>query len=374
MRIAIDVTPWMPKPSGIGLYVSNLIQGLTALQAKDSFDLELIYQPGLKNWLKRNLAFPEYLQQYSNLRSFPFPVRVSNLFVEFPALFSNRLEGYFDQADIVHGTNYTVFPIRDRRKVMTIYDLTFIKYPEFANSTVKAYTSRLKKCLEWTDLVLTISSSSKQDIVEYLGVDPGRVCVTHLASRYRVDQPKLESEFSKPYILFVSTIEPRKNIKSLICAFEHLKKNHRIEHDLILIGQKGWLYESIFEQIARSPYQSSIHHLNYLPDDQVARFYQNADVFVYPSYYEGFGLPVLEAMTLGAPVVTSNTSSLPEVAGNAAILVEPGAIEQLSEAILQVIIDRSFRDRLIQKGREQAKLYSWEKTATETLKAYRSIL
>lgn len=372
MKIAIDVTPWMPKPSGIGFYVSNLIQGLTQLQTSESFDLELIYQPGLKNWLKRDLSFPDYLRSYSNLHLFPFPVRVSNLFLEAPSLFSAQLNYFSNNSDIVHGTNYTVFPVWKSRKVVTIYDISFIKYPEYANSTVKAYTSRLKKCLQWTDLVLTISNSSKQDIVEYLGIDPSRIWVTHLASRYQVEQNSSES--AQPYILFVSTIEPRKNLKSLISAFEYLKKNHQIEHDLILIGQKGWLYEPIFEQIARSPFQSSIRHLSYLPDNQVAQFYRNADVFVYPSHYEGFGMPVLEAMTLGAPVVASNTSSLPEVAGDAAVLVNLTDIEQLSEAILRVIRDRQFRSSLIQKGREQAKLYSWEKTAKETLNAYRSIL
>ncbi|HTL89361.1 MAG TPA: glycosyltransferase family 1 protein [Leptolyngbya sp.] len=374
MKIAIDVTAWMPQPSGIGLYVANLIQGLTALQPSEGFDLELIYQPGLKNWLRRNLAFPDYLQRHSNLNLFPFPVRASNLFIEFPFLFSNQLERYFQHSDIVHGTNYTILPLRKSRKVITIYDLTFVKYPEYVNSTVRAYTNRLKKCLQWTDLILTISHSSKQDIIEYLGVESDRVQVTHLASRYLIDQPRLKLEHSKPYILFVSTIEPRKNIKSLISAFEYLKRNYQIEHDLILIGQKGWLYKPIFEQIARSQYQTSIHHLSYLPDAQVAQFYQNADVFVYPSHYEGFGMPVLEAMTLGAPTVTSNTSSLPEIVGDAAVLVDPTEIEPLGEAILQVICDRQFRDHLIQKGKEQAKLYSWERTAKETLSAYRSIL
>lgn len=406
MKIAIDVTPWMPKPSGIGLYISNLIQGLTELQPAESFDLELVYQPGLKNWIKRNLSFPDYLQQYSNLHLFPFPVRVSNLFLEAPSLFSKQFDRFSNHSDIVHGTNYTVFPIQKNRRIITIYDISFIKYPEYANSTVKSYANRLKKCLRWTDLVLTISHSSKQDIVEYLEVDPSQIWVTHLASRYSINaasshgvfqdlrsfrQPAPEWNsgrdcnengetrstskiFSQPYILFVSTIEPRKNLKSLISAFEYLKRNYQIEHELILIGQKGWLYEPIFEQIARSPFQSSIRHLSYLPDDQVAEFYQNADVFVYPSHYEGFGMPVLEAMTLGAPVVTSNTSSLPEVAGDAAVLVDSNDVEQLSEGILRVIRDRQFRNSLIQKGKEQAKLFSWEKTAKETLNAYRSIL
>jgi glycosyltransferase involved in cell wall biosynthesis len=163
---------------------------------------------------------------------------------------------------------------------------------------------------------LTISESSKRDIVQYLGFDPDRIVVTPLASRYGIGYQKTIPSFkgydlNRPFILFVSTIEPRKNLVGLIEAFDQLKRTQKIDHDLVLVGQKGWLYEPIFERIARSPYRDNIYHLDYLPDDIVAEFYRRADVFVYPSHYEGFGLPVLEAMTLGAPVVCSNSSSLP---------------------------------------------------------------
>jgi glycosyltransferase involved in cell wall biosynthesis len=267
---------------------------------------------------------------------------------------------------------------------MSLYDLTFIKYPNYINSVVKTYTERVKHCLKWTDLVVTISESSKKDIVEYLSVEPDRIYVTPLASRYSPNYLSLDSkeklkqlinyDFSKPYILFVSTIEPRKNINAIISAFNYLKEKSKIEHQLILIGQKGWHHQPIFEAIEASPWNSQIHHLSYLSDELVALFYSQADVFVYPSHYEGFGLPVLEAMTLGAPVITSNTSSLPEVAGDAALLVDPNEPTQLAEAILKVISDCQLRSKLIHKGQERAKLYSWERTAQETLKAYRSLL
>ncbi len=379
LKIAIDVTPILPKPSGIGLYVANLIEALGELRSQESFDLNLIYQPGLKNWLRGNLSFPEYLRGYSNLRSFPIPVRLSNLFIQFPELFLPQIEQSFGAPDIVHGTNYTVFPFRHSQKVMTIYDLTFIRYPDYANSTVKAYAERVHRCLRWTDLVLTISESSKQDIVKFLGVKPEKVVVTPLASRYSSDtmigsKKSVEYDFSKPYILFVSTIEPRKNIINLIAAFDELKQKYRLDHQLVLIGQKGWLYQEIFERIARSPFQKSIHHLSYLPDRSVALFYSKAEVFVYPSYYEGFGLPVLEAMTLGAPVVAANTSSLPEVAGNAAILINPDEVTEIAEAILQVVSDAQLRDRLIQKGKERSLQYSWQKTAKSTLNAYKLLM
>lgn len=250
LKIAIDATPLLPKPSGIGLYVANLIQALATLRTQEEFDLEVIYQPGLKNWLRGNLSLPDYLKVYPNLRSFPFPVRLSNIFVEFPELFLPYFEQYFNAPNIVHGTNYTVFPFKHSQKVITIYDLTFIRYPEYANSTVKAYAKRVKRCLQWTDLVLTISESSKRDIIEFLEVKSEKVFVTPLASRYHanaiaqkgrgevVSQESSAYDFSKPYILFVSTIEPRKNVTNLIVAFDYLKQKHHIEHQLVLIGQK----------------------------------------------------------------------------------------------------------------------------------------
>lgn len=141
----------------------------------------------------------------------------------------------------------------------------------------------------------------------------------------------------------------------------------------MLIGQKGWKYEPIFQEIERSPWKEKIYHLDYLSDELVALFYAKADVFVYPSHYEGFGLPVLETMILGAPVVTSNTSSLPEVAGDAALLINPDDVEELTNAILQIISDSRLRDRLVKKGKDQASLFSWERTARETLHVYKSV-
>jgi glycosyltransferase involved in cell wall biosynthesis len=384
LKVVVDATPLLPKPSGVGLYVYNLIHSLHTLSFQENFELGIVYQPSLKNWLLGNLSFPELLEKYSNLYLLPLPVRILNLLAAFP----NPLLSYFEQGfgypDIVHGTNYAVYPCQKSLKVMNIYDLSFIKYPIYVNSIVRTYTKRVKQSLKWSDLVITISESTKKDIVEYLNVAPDQIYVTPLASRYYpayldehlIDQriKAVNYNFEIPYLLFVSTIEPRKNIISLISAFNRLKEKHKIEHHLILIGQKGWKYEQIFAEIERSPWKDQIHHLNYLSDEDVALFYSKADVFVYPSHYEGFGLPVLEAMTLGAPVVTSNTSSLLEVAGDAALLIDPNDSTSLAEAILQVISDSQLRNELIQKGKNRAKLYSWEKTAKATLEAYKALM
>lgn len=385
MKITIDVTPIDAKPSGVGLYVSNLVHALSELQQQESFELALAYQPGLKNWLKGNWQFPEKKNYNAAIYEVPIPVRISNLCIDYlPQFFPFYLEPKLGETNIFHGTNYTVYPMKNIGKIISIYDLSFIRYPQYVNSVVEAYTDRLKKCLAWTDAIVTISESSKQDIVQYLNFDPEKVFVTYLASRYdhqsiknlNVEQliSHVNIDFSQPYLLFVSTLEPRKNIVAIIEAFNQLKSRYKIDHQLILIGRKGWKYEPIFTAIENSPWRHEIHHLDYVSDELVEVFYANADVFVYPSHYEGFGLPVLEAMTLGAPVVSSNTSSIPEVAGDAALLVDPNDTEQIAEAIFSIVGDRQLRQTLIDRGKLRASLFSWENTARQTLKAYRSIL
>lgn len=390
LRVIVDVTPITAKPSGVGLYVTNLIYYLYLLQTRENFQLNIFYQPSLKNWLKQDSNFPELLDQFDNFELtqqcffFPYPVRISNwLLNNLPQTFPLLLDKSLQKYQIFHGTNFTVYPDRFTLKVMTLYDLTFLKYPQYVDSVVAKYYRRVQQCLQWTDLVITISESSKQDVIKYLNISPEKIFVTPLASRYSVNylasanitqlQSQVNYNFDIPYLLFVSTIEPRKNIITLIQAFNYLKAQYKIEHNLILIGKKGWKYQEIFSAIAKSPYNKNIIHLDYLSDQLVALFYKLATVFIYPSYYEGFGLPVLEAMTLGTPVICSNTSSLPEVVGNAAIQFNSNNFLELADAIREVINNSQLQQDLVTKGYQQASNFSWEKTAKKTLDAYRYI-
>ena len=384
LTIAIDATSLTIQPSGIGLYVYNLIHTLYALQNSENFQMRIVYQPRLKNWLTGRLIATNLINLDTQVYTLPVPVTISHILSKFPNPIISYYENYLGFPDIIHGTDHVVYPCAKSLKVMTIHDLTYIKYPNFVNWIVKSYTDRIRQCLKWTDLIITVSESSKKDIIKYFQVKPEKIYVTPLASRYNPDylsaenilniEKQVEHDFSQPYLLFVSTIEPRKNINAVILAFNFLKTKYKIEHQLVLIGKKGWKYEPIFMAIENSHWKNQIHHFDYLSDELVALFYSRADVFVYPSHYEGFGLPILEAMMLGTPVVTSNTSSIPEVTGDAAILIDPNDPIQLAEAILKVISDSRLRQDLIDKGKARAKLFSWERTAKETLKAYRSIL
>ena len=383
LKICLDATPIRDKPSGVGVYTLNLIKALDQLQASEDFKLDIYFQPTFKNWLSRNFSPNELIQSYSPY-CLLIPVTVTSTLIKFP----NPLLAYFsrslDRPDVVHGTDHFVYPNLTSRNIMTIHDLTFVKYPDYVPTIVKTYLDRIKNCLKFTDAIITFSENTKRDLVELLKIDPDKIYVTYQASRYHIDyltKQQIEElkvsfsyDFNKPYFLFVSTLEPRKNVIGLIQAFNYLKQNYKIEHQLVLIGQTGWKYQPILDMINQSPYRTEIHHLNYLSDDLVALFYSQAEAFIYPSFYEGFGLPVLEAMTLGAPMITSNGSSLPEITGDSALLINPNHSMELADAMLNIVRDRVLRDNLIFKGKEQANKFSWKKTAQATLNVYRSVI
>ncbi len=394
----MDATPIAPQPSGVGFHLLNLIQALIPQQisknSQPDFQLGLSYQPSFKDWVQhgrsRQFTLPDIVKQHADSTVIPLPVRLTNLLYNVPNWSGPYFERSLHAPDIIHGTNFSVYPRQKARTLLTIYDLTCWRYPHYVDAVARGYGDRLRQCLPWTDGILTISEHAKRDIVEFLGVDPDQVYVSYLASRYSEPaagpspEPPPDSaldsaiavdyDFTQPYILFVSTLEPRKNVVGLVQAFNRLKQTLDIPHRLVLVGRKGWDYQPIFAEIARSPWTHHINHLDYLSDAAVAWLYRRAAVFAFPSHYEGFGLPVLEAMTLGAPVVTSNTSSLPEVAGDAAILVDPDDVAAIADGIAQVLQDPQLRDRLIQRGRQQARRFSWESTALATLKAYRGLL
>ena len=383
-KVCIDATPVRGKLTGIGVYTLNLINALYQLQEKENFILDIYFHPSLKNWLKRNLSSPELLRQYSQVSCLPIPVSVANILAKYSPFILPYFEKYLDQPNIIQGTDHYVFPYQKTKKIMTIHDLTFIKFPQYSTKIVKGYLKRIKRCLSWTDAIITFSENTKQDIVELFNIDSNIIYVTPQASCYSTNylnrqllsdhRDVIDYYLYKPYFLFVSTLEPRKNILTLIKAFEYLKQNYKIPHQLILIGKKGWNYLDILNKIKTSQFKEDIQHLDYVSDELVAIFYSQAEAFIYPSFYEGFGLPVLEAMTLGSPVITSYTSSLPEVAGDAALYIDPNNYYELAQIMLKVVDNSTLRQEMINNGKIQANKFSWERTAKVTLKAYSSIL
>lgn len=271
---------------------------------------------------------------------------------------------------------------------LTIYDLIPILHPQFVlDERVSFLHKKTLANISHNDCITCISHSTKNDLCNYLNIDESRVFVTHLAAEPSIfypcrDAAKLASTRSKygipdaAYILSLGTLEPRKNLDGAIRSFAQLIEEQNIKDlYLVLVGTPGWKYEKIMEEVSKKNFlKERIIFTGYVPESDLAALYSSALAFVYPSFYEGFGLPPLEAMQCGVPVITSNTSSLPEVVGEAGIMVDPTDTDALCHSMLEIYNNSSLRASMSLKSLAQAKLFSWQRCTQETIAAYRTAL
>jgi glycosyltransferase involved in cell wall biosynthesis len=273
------------------------------------------------------------------------------------------------------------------KKVITIYDLIPVLYPKFFQFQKDGLIHNVLKSIDNNTWVTCISQATKNDLCNYLpSLDPSKVFVTHLAASvlfYRCeDQAMIENvraKFNIPegqYVLSLSTLEPRKNIIQSIRCFTRLVKEGNIKDlSLVLAGTKGWDFDGIFNEMASSPeIRERIIVTGYVPDHDLAPLYSGAMMFVYPSYYEGFGLPPLEAMQCGVPIITSNTSSLPEVVGQAGIMVDPNDADELCQAMLKIYNSADVRKKMFLDSMAQAQKFSWKRCAEQTIDTYKAAI
>jgi glycosyltransferase involved in cell wall biosynthesis len=286
------------------------------------------------------------------------------------------VQAWSRQLDLVHGTVNVLPELARGPAVVTVHDLSFMRYPDRLSRWRKRYLDwAVARSVRRAARVIAVSGSTRDDLVELLRIPPEKVSVVPLgvdpsftpAHGEDAAPPPLGG---RPYILHVGTLEPRKNLEVLIEAFAGLRRSRSIPHALALVGGKGWSYQSIFDAVVRTGLQGHVHFLDYVGPGDLPLWYTCADLFAYPSVYEGFGLPVLEAMACGLPVVTTDSSSLRELAGGAALLVEPGSSEALQEAMGRILEDRALRDRLNAKGLRRAAQFSWPETARRTAIVY----
>ncbi len=294
-------------------------------------------------------------------------------------------------AEVYHSTCYAIPPEaqsnRRLARLQTFYDLIPLLHPEFTNEWQVIFIQRVLAGIGPEDWVLAISQSAKDDLCNHASVDPERVVVTYLAAdpaqfRPCQDAGTLQVVRAKyglpegPYLLTVGTLQPRKNMEFTLRAFAQLvQEQHVPDLSLVLTGAKGWKYEGIFADLAALPgLRGRIIVTGFVDDADLAPLYSDALAFVYPSLYEGFGLPPLEAMQCGAPVITSNVSSLPEVVGDAGILVSPTDGDALCQALWDVYRQPALRQELAQRSLVRAGEFSWQRCASETIAAYQSAL
>jgi glycosyltransferase involved in cell wall biosynthesis len=255
--------------------------------------------------------------------------------------------------------------------VISILDVSYLHFPHLFG-VKDLYQLKIwgKYSIKKASKITTISKSSKNDIIKAYGINESKIAVVYpgvkqILNMKLMDKKELARKFNieGDYILFVGTLQPRKNVARLIEAFSKLKNNLT----LVIIGKKGWQYEDILSAPSQFGVSDKVKFLENVSDEELPSFYKNAECFVLPSLYEGFGLPIVEAMQYGCPVVTSNISSLPEAGGDAALYVDPKDVGDIARKITQVLEDKELREEMIKKGYNQIKKFSWEKSARQTL-------
>jgi len=285
--------------------------------------------------------------------------------------------------DLLHSPDFIPPAFGYRRSVVTVHDLNFLYYPQFLTAQSRRYYNRqIEWAMRWTDHVLADSHATKSDLVSLLDVAAEKVTVVHLAADPAF-RPLPEAEARRVaaqynlepgYLLCVGTLEPRKNIPGLLRAYRSLLDDKVTDAPLVLVGGKGWLYDDIFERVERLHLAGWVRFLHGVPDANLVGLYNGAGVLTTPSFYEGFGLPALEAMACGTPVVVADRASLPEVVGEAGVLVDPDDPEDIARALARVLTDGSLRARMRELGLAQAARFTWEETARKTLTVYREVL
>ncbi|WP_053240438.1 glycosyltransferase family 4 protein [Pyrobaculum islandicum] len=379
----IGITAWSltkPDKRGIDIVTTNIISRILKT-ANDKYIFYLILQ-------ENNIKNIEQLLTETAATVVPLQLpKIRFLQYDLSLLFMPRML-MKTKLDVIHFTEFLPsltpsFYISSVRKILTIYDLIPSLFRYLPTDYILKWRLLLKRVVKKVDMIITVSKNTLNDCVKYLQCPSEKIRVIYPGVD-NIFKPLTRKEKAKeviktkygvepPFILYVGTLEPRKNVERLIASYYILKKKMGIKHRLILVGKKVWMYNTIFNLISKLGLSNQVVYIGYVDREDLPLFYNLADVFVYPSLYEGFGIPPLEAMACGTPVVTSNTSSLPEVVGNAALTVDPYNIDQLVQAIHLIISDEGVRKELSKRGIEQAQKFSWEKAAQETLKVYTEV-
>jgi glycosyltransferase involved in cell wall biosynthesis len=378
MRIGIDISLTIGEKAGIGNYCHNLVRSLGTIDHKNKYllfpfyyyifhpDFKKTERPSHKNfrvnlhWLSKKII--EYLWQAKSV-----PRR-----------------WFFPAVDVLHSTTFCVPKTGYKKLVVTIYDISFLTHPAYhLDETVAHCHKGTLEAVAHADKIIVISEHTKKDLIHYYHCDPQKIAVTLLGvdERFkRVDDAARIAAAKKKYgittkfIFNIGSIEPRKNITGLVEAYAQLPGHLQDEYGLIIGGGKGWKNSALYETVARLKLEDRVRFIGFVDDEDLPYLYNGATIFVYPTFYEGFGLPVLEAMACGCPVISSNVSSIPEVVGAGGLLVNPEITNEIAAAMGSLLSDTKVRAELSAQGLLQAARFSWLKCAQETLKVYEELI
>lgn len=367
MRIGIDARILGYRRAGIGQYTYRLVEALAAIDQSDEFLIfhsrrdgdAIVHQP---NFRRRTLYTPCHYR----FEQWTLP-----------------LELWPHDLDLLHSPDFIPPFRRNHASVITVHDLGFLHFPHFVTQDSAHHYGLIDQAVRRTDHIIAVSESTKTDIINLLGVHERKITVIHEATtpdfHPRMDPGEM-AEVAKvreryglycPFILFVSTIEPRKNLPTLLRAFRRLLDEYKVDVELVVVGERGWLFEEVFSLTSELRLNGLVKFLGRVPAEDLPLIYNAAMIHAHPSFYEGFGLTPLEAMSSGTPTIVSNVSSLPEVVGDAGLLVAPDDLDGWTVAIWRLLSDSALRETMIEKGLKRAATFSWAKAAHQHLAVYR---
>jgi alpha-1,3-rhamnosyl/mannosyltransferase len=376
VRIGLDGIPLLTRKTGIGKYTYELARALKCLP--EAPEVRMLYGIHWPRFFRNRLNFRNNIPsggtaETQKIRWLPEPLK------KCLKQQATTIEFKFSRPDLFHATNY-IAESYNVPTVVTIHDLSFLRYPEtHPIERIRWLSENLARSLQNAKKIIADSEFTKKEAISFLGVDERRVKVIHLgvdsAFRPRGNNeiaPALKSFGLEPgkYLLSVGTLEPRKNLMSLLHAYEKLAEPLKNRWPLVIVGMRGWKESAVSSKIERMTQNGRLRALGFVPQEQLPLIYSGAALFIYPSIYEGFGLPPLEAMASGVPTIVSNRSSLPEIVEKAGLLIEPEDIDAIARAFESLIENPDLRLQMIEKGLIHAKRFTWRNCAEQTYGVY----
>ncbi len=369
MRVVVDIQAAIAQRAGVGRYTKALVEHLAPLAGED--ELRLFYF----DFTRRGTPFPVPGASERVSRLCPGRV-IQAVWKKASGLPFNWFAG---RADVYHFPNFIRPPLSRGRSAVTIHDLAFIRHPDTVETRNLAYlSSQIVQTVNRADRIIAVSDFTARELVELLHVPPERIVTIYEGLTENVTRPDTAAVaamrdqlgLDRPYLLMVGTIEPRKNIPFLVNVFEALGD---FDGDLVLAGMRGWKCEPILRWIQNSSRAAQIKRLDYVPETLLPALYSAAELFVFPSLYEGFGFPPLEAMACGTPVVSATTGSLPEVLGEGSVFVDGFDEQAWADAVHRVLTDSTLRASLRERGMTRARQFTWNACAEKTWEVYREL-
>ncbi|MDD5399887.1 MAG: glycosyltransferase family 1 protein [Sulfurimonas sp.] len=378
-KVLIDAVSLLSPLTGIGRYTYEISSRLQKLSA-DKYEIFFNYGFHSKELYglldKQTTAEQKAKKLQSFIKKFPLLKKLSRSFYLFITKFYRVEYDLYFQPNFIPNSN-----IKAKKLICTVHDFSFMLQPHWhTKELIDHYNKNFFKLIKKADHIITGSNFTKQEIIDYMQIPQDKISVIYHGVNHELYKPypqnelqdtKAKFDLPKKFLLFVGSIEPRKNLLTLLKAYNLLTNDEKGELPLILVGFKGWENREIMQEIQKN--RDFIRYLGFVSDSELAHIYNLATVFIYPSLYEGFGLPPLEAMACGTPVIVSSVASLPEVCGDAALYVEPTDELDIKNKILVIAKDEKLREELSQKSKTQAAFFSWEKSAAEHFEVFEKV-